>query len=157
LLRFLLPKGAATTDDAPQRLFELQPDLLVTKLSRSLSPPVIKADGGAAAIANLDPYRSGKLSGLGGAANSRDVLGGIKSGFFHLLNFTTHYLMKARAGDVGSEGVAPLIEKFRNNRQNLRIYMIGHSFGCRAIAAAINALPAHEKYRPDTVLLLQGG
>jgi hypothetical protein len=34
--------------------------------------------------------------------------------------------------------------------------MIGHSFGCRVVAAAVNGLPDEEKFCPDTVLLLQG-
>jgi hypothetical protein len=96
------------------------------------------------------------VSGLGGAASFRDLLGGIKSGFLHLLNYATYYLMKARAGDVGVKGVAPLILKLRGSRQDLRIHMIGHSFGCRLVAAAVNALSEQEQFRPDTVMLLQG-
>jgi pimeloyl-ACP methyl ester carboxylesterase len=84
------------------------------------------------------------------------VLGGIKSGFLHLLNYTTYYLMKARAGDVGSKGVAPLLVKVRQSRADLRVHIIGHSFGCRVVAAALNTLPAQEQFRVDTVLLLQG-
>jgi hypothetical protein len=64
--------------------------------------------------------------------------------------------MKARAGDVGVKGVAPLIGQLRQKRAGLRIHMIGHSFGCRVVAAAINALPDQELSRPDTVMLLQG-
>jgi hypothetical protein len=156
LLRSLLPKDAASSDDASNRFFDMSPDALVAKLSKSLTPPPIKAGAGAAALATADPFRPSTMSGLGGAASFRDVLGGIKSGILHLLNYTTYYLMKARAGNVGIKGEAPLIVKLRDTRKDLRIHMIGHSFGCRATAAAINALPADEKYRPDTVLLLQG-
>jgi hypothetical protein len=156
LLRGLIPKDAASTDDASTRFFELPSDLLINKLSKSLTPPQIQAGGGAAALANLDPFRPAEMSGLGGAAGFRDVMGGIKSGFMHLLNYATYYLMKARAGDVGSKGVAPLIVKLRDAKPALRIHMIGHSFGCRVTAAALNALPVDEKYHPDTVLLLQG-
>lgn len=156
LLRALLPPNAKSTDDASIRFFELPSDLLVEKLSKSLTPPQIKSGGGAAALANLDPFRPPQTSGLGGAAGFRDVLGGIKSGFLHLLNYSTYYLMKARAGDVGVKGAAPLIARLRDTKPALRVHMIGHSFGCRVTAAAINALPVDEKYRPDTVFLLQG-
>jgi hypothetical protein len=155
LLRSLLPKDAASTDDASQRFFSISPDMLIEKLQKTLTPPQIMAGTGAAALATSDPFRSITVSGLGGASNFRDVLGGIKGGFLHLLNYTTYYLMKARAGDVGVKGEAPLIVKLRETCSELRIHLIGHSFGCRATAAAINALPADEKYRPDTVLLLQ--
>jgi hypothetical protein len=133
----------------------MAPDMLVDKLQKSLAPPQITAGAGAAAVATADPFRSTTVSGLGGAANFRDVLGGVKAGFLHLLNYATYYLMKARAGTVGIKGEAPLTMKLRDTRNDLRIHLIGHSFGCRATAAAINALP-DEKYYPDTVLLLQG-
>jgi len=120
---------------------------------KQLTPPPILAGTGAA---SLDPFSTQTVSGLGGAASFRDVLGGIKSGFLHLLNYTTYYLMKARAGDVGVKGVAPLFAQLRNKRDRLRMHMIGHSFGCRLVSAAINALPEQETFRPDTVMLLQG-
>jgi len=153
LLRPLLPQDAKSTDDASQRFFSASTTSLIDKLTSRLNPPPIRPGGGGA---SLDPFSSEPVSGIGGAASFRDVLGGVKSGFLHLLNYTTYYLMKARAGDVGVKGVAPLIQKLRDRRSDLRIHMIGHSFGCRLVSAAINALPADEKYRPDTVLLLQG-
>ena len=153
LVRKLLPKDAASTDDASQRFFDTGAAALLTKLTKKLNPPAIPAGVGAA---SLDPFSTGKVSGLGGAAGFRDVLGGIKSGFLHLLNYATYYMMKARAGDVGVKGVAPLIVELRGSRGDIRIHLIGHSFGCRVVASAVNALPDDEKYRPDTVLLLQG-
>jgi len=153
LVRQLLPKDAASSDDASQRFFDTGAASLLAKLTKKLNPPTIPAGVGAA---SLDPFSTGKVSGLGGAAGFRDVLGGVKSGFLHLLNYATYYVMKARAGDVGVKGVAPLIVKLRGSRGDLRIHMIGHSFGCRLVAAAVNALPVDEKLRPDTVLLLQG-
>jgi hypothetical protein len=56
----------------------------------------------------------------------------------------------------GAKGVEPLIEKLRSSRPDLRIHMIGHSFGCRLVASAINALPEGEQLRPDTATLLRG-
>jgi hypothetical protein len=153
LLRPLLPQDAASSDDASQRFFETGTKTLIANLKKQLNPPVIPAGTGAASI---DPFSTEPASGLGGAASFRDVLGGIKSGFLNFLNYTTYYLMKARAGDVGVKGVAPLIQKLRGSRGDLRIHMIGHSFGCRLASAAINALPEQEQFRPDTVLLLQG-
>ncbi len=153
VVRELLPREAASSDDASVRFFETGTASLMTKLTKKLNPPAIPAGVGAASV---DPFSTGKVSGLGGAAGFRDVLGGVKSGISHLLNFATYYLMKARAGDVGVKGVAPLVVQLRTKREDLRIHMIGHSFGCRVVAAAINALPEEEKFRPDTVLLLQG-
>jgi pimeloyl-ACP methyl ester carboxylesterase len=153
LVRSLVSPEGASADDASDRFFEMKPSMLVEKLSRSLNPPVASSPGAALSV---DPFSTGITSGLGGAASFRDVVGGIKSGFLHLLNFTTYYLMKARAGEVGAKGVAPLLEKIREVRPELRLHLIGHSFGCRLASAAVNALPENPAVYPDTMLLLQG-
>lgn len=154
LLRPLLPQDAASSDDASDHFFETGTRVLINRLIKPVNPPQVTVAG--AGAASIDPFSTEQVSGLGGAAGFRDVLGGIESGFLHLLNYTTYYLMKARAGDVGSKGVEPLVQKLRGSRADLRIHMIGHSFGCRAVASAINALPEQEQFRPDVVLLLQG-
>ena len=153
LLRGIMPQEAASSEDDSEAFFEMSTSVLINKLSRPLSPPPIAAGTGAA---SMDPFSDGTVSGLGGAAGFRDLLGGIKAGFLHLLNYTTYYVMKARAGIVGNKGVGPLLESLRGARPDLRLHMIGHSFGCRVVAAAVNALPVEEKFRPDIVLLLQG-
>ncbi len=153
LLRPLLPKEAASSEDASDRFLNDSPNILLKNLQKSLNPPPISAGSNAS---SLDPFSTGTVSGLGGAASFRDVLGGVKAGFMHMLNYATYYLMKARAGDVGIKGVAPLLVKIRTARPDVRIHMVGHSFGCRVTAAAVNALPAGDQFRPDTVVLLQG-
>lgn len=152
-IRALLPRNAASTEDASDRFLSMNPDQLLTNLSRALNPPpnVPHTSG-----ASLDPFSTGAVSGLGGAASFRDVLGGINSAFLHLLNFTTYYLMKARAGDVGVNGVKPLIETIRAARPPLRIHLIGHSFGCRVITSAVSALGTADALKPNTMSLLQG-
>jgi len=154
LLRAGLPSEHTGTDDASDRFLSMKSSLLVERLSKPLNPPPVKATGTGAA--SIDPFSTGTVSGLGGAAGFRDVLGGIKSGFLNALNYTTYYLMKGRAGDVGVKGLSPLLVKLRGARPDLRIHLIGHSFGCRLVAATVNALPDGEQFRPDTVMLLQG-
>jgi len=154
LLRSMLPTTHTSTDDASDRFFSMKNTSLVQRLSKPLNPPPVVPHGTGAA--SIDPFSTGTMSGLGGAAGFRDVLGGIKSGFLQALNYSTYYIMKGRAGDVGAKGVEPVLVKLRDARPDLRIHMIGHSFGCRVTAAALNALPDGEKYRVDTVLLLQG-
>jgi len=153
-MRALLPQHSADTEDASDRFLAMKPDRLLSNLSRSLNPPANIPRG--ANAASLDPFSSGPISGLGGAAGFRDVLGGIQSAFLHLLNFTTYYLMKARAGDVGVKGVKPLIETIRAARPKLRLHLIGHSFGCRVVVSAVNALRPGDMLRPNTMTLLQG-
>jgi hypothetical protein len=153
-MRDLLPRDSTDAEDASDRFFAMQPDKLLSNLSRSLNPPANVPQG--ANAASLDPFSNGPVSGLGGAAGFRDVFGGVQSAFLHLLNFTTYYLMKARAGDVGLKGVKPLLGTIRAARPNLRLHLIGHSFGCRVVVSAVNALPSGDTLRPNTMHLLQG-
>jgi hypothetical protein len=153
-IRGLLPAHGADAEDATDRFLSMNTDLLITNLSRTLTPPQNVPQG--AVAASLDPFSSGPVSGLGGAAGFRDVLGGVQSAFLHLLNFTTYYLMKARAGDVGVKGVKPLIEAIRGLRPDLRLHLMGHSFGCRVVTSAVNALAGGGQLRPNTMTLLQG-
>jgi hypothetical protein len=153
-IRDLLPRSCADAEDASDRFFAMTPELLLANLSRTLNPPPnVPSEANAASV---DPFASSSTSGLGGAASFRDVLGGVGASLLHYLNFTTYYLMKARAGDVGVKGVSPLVQAVRGARPELRLHMIGHSFGCRVATAAVNALPAGDQLRPNTMTLLQG-
>ncbi len=53
-----------------------------------------------------------------------------------LLNTSTYYTMKARAGDVGANGVAPLVDQINAAPEQRRIHLVGHSFGARVVSAA---------------------
>ena len=153
-IRELLPSDSADAEDASDRFFAMKPELLLANLSRTLNPPPNLPQG--ANASSVDPFASGSASGLGGAASFRDVLGGVQASLLHFLNFTTYYLMKARAGDVGVKGVAPLIQAVRGARPGLRLHLVGHSFGCRLVTSAVNALPGGDPLRPNTMTLLQG-
>ena len=60
-------------------------------------------------------------------------MSGFASSALNLLNYGTYFEMKARAGNVGKNGVAKLIDKLAPQVQ--RIHLIGHSFGGRVVAA----------------------
>jgi predicted alpha/beta hydrolase family esterase len=51
----------------------------------------------------------------------------------NVLNFTTYYEMKRRAGAVGQNGVGPLVDELA--AQTGRIHLVGHSFGGRLVTA----------------------
>ncbi len=70
----------------------------------------------------------------GTAAGLTDSLSGFNASALNLLNYTTYYLMKERAGKVGKNGVAKLVDRLAPEVQ--RIYLIGHSFGGRLVTAA---------------------
>jgi pimeloyl-ACP methyl ester carboxylesterase len=53
--------------------------------------------------------------------------------------------MKSRAGTVGGNGVAVMLTRLRSERPDLRLHLVGHSFGGRLVTAAAHVLPANTK------------
>jgi pimeloyl-ACP methyl ester carboxylesterase len=88
-------------------------------------------------------------AGAGGAAGFG--VGGVLRGARSLLNLSTYYTMKARAGDVGSRGVASLVDAVRAELPQVRVHLVGHSFGARVVVAATAASGG-----VHSVTLLQG-
>lgn len=56
-----------------------------------------------------------------------------------LLNTSTYYTMKARAGDVGQRGVVPLLAQLHERWPGVRLHLAGHSFGGRVVTMAASA------------------
>jgi len=60
--------------------------------------------------------------------------------------------MKARAGDVGANGVAPLVDRINAADADRRVHLVGHSFGARVVAAAATNITTPI----ESLTLLQG-
>jgi hypothetical protein len=69
-----------------------------------------------------------------------------------VLNTVTYYTMKARAGDVGANGVAPLVDQINAAAPDRRIHLAGHSFGARVVSAAATNITSPI----ESLTLLQG-
>ena len=79
------------------------------------------------------PTAEGQVAGVIG-----NLFSGATRAVQSLLNLTTYYEMKKRAGAVGKSGVAPLIDRLAEmlDSDNGRIHLVGHSFGGRLVTAA---------------------
>lgn len=109
------------------------------------------SEGGAARVGTLRPEGA-----EGGAAGLQGFFGGgILNAARNLLNLTTYYLMKDRAGVVGRQGLAPLLVAVRTALPGLKLHLIGHSFGARLVTAATHQLADVPTVQPDTLILLQ--
>lgn len=78
--------------------------------------------------------------------------GALEDGIWAVLNLSTYYEMKARAGAVG-QGLVPVLAAVRAARPEMRLHLAGHSFGARVMASALancTPLPVH------SVTLIQG-
>lgn len=106
---------------------------------------------GADVPAPADPDAFGGV-GDGAAGTGPTVAGGISLDPRNLLRTATVWKMKARSGQVGVNGVGPLVRHVLG-RSDARLHMVGHSFGARLVLSALAsdtpARPAH------SMLLLQ--
>lgn len=77
---------------------------------------------------------AGSEAGTGAAAGLGDFFSKSVNSVVNLLNLTTYYKMKERAGTVGQKGVGPLVDQLAAKVD--RIHLVGHSFGGRLVTAA---------------------
>ena len=132
-VRSLLDPAHAEKEDSSRAFFRDDGDELMANLKvdeDDLDPEIANTAGSA----SLPLGVGGVDAGTGGAAKFSDLLSGFKAAALNVLNFTTYYEMKARAGDVGKNGVAKLLDGLPAHVQ--RIHLVGHSFGGRVVTAA---------------------
>lgn len=126
-LRAVVDPAGAHPEDGSDAFFAADPGELFDQLSQPVVAPRATGGGGAAAVG-------------GGAAGLSDLFDGIIGAARRLANFTTYFQMKARAGTVGSRGLAPLLRRLRGAKPALKLHLVGHSFGGRLVTAAAAAL-----------------
>ena len=135
LVRSLLSQDATDDEDASSDFFSLEGEELMKRLNKPLSSDVMgqasQSEGGAAGIGD---WSVGDVSG-GGAAGLFGWFGGFKKAAGNLLNFATYYEMKQRAGNVGIKGLNPLLKKIQQQLPQLKLHLMGHSFGGRLVTA----------------------
>jgi len=144
IVRSLLSDKSAHADDGTKDLFKLGERKLLDNLSRPVVVATKLGQGGAAAFSTLSTADAGGVADLGDS---------ILSGIRRLMNLTTYYQMKDRAGSVGVNGVAPAIAELRKKFPALRIHLAGHSFGGRVMTAATDTAGGADKI--DSLTLLQ--
>jgi pimeloyl-ACP methyl ester carboxylesterase len=92
---------------------------------------------------------------LGGAAGIGDFFSGITAAARRLLNYATYYQMKERAGKIGMRGMHALLRKIKTANPDLRVHLVGHSFGGRLVTAAALGPPESPSVAPASLTLLQ--
>lgn len=132
-MRSLLDPAHAEKEDSSRAFFRDDGDELMAHLKvdeDDLDPEIANTAGSA----SLPLGVGGIDSGTGGAAKFSDLLSGFKAAALNMMNYTTYYEMKVRAGEVGKHGVARLLDGLPAHVQ--RIHLVGHSFGGRVVTAA---------------------
>jgi hypothetical protein len=141
----------AGNEEAPAAILTADGAELLERLARpaSLTRPTGSSFGGGGAADLGTPHRP-----TGGAAGL-DIFGGIRNAASNLLNYTTYYTMKQRAGTVGFRGLAPILAQVHTARAGLRLHLVGHSFGGRLVSAAATGGVGDPALPLSSVVLLQ--
>lgn len=143
-IRSILPRAEAHADDGSDRFFERDPEELLRDAADPV-PVLAGTEPGMGGVAGGAGGFGGMDEGGGAAGVVGDLFDGVTAGARRLLNFITYYRMKARAGTVGALGLAPALATIHRKAPNVRLHLIGHSFGGRVVTAAGHALAGDAK------------
>jgi hypothetical protein len=94
-------------------------------------------------------------TGEGGPAGLGDAFGRLWKGAKEALRQLTYFEMKKRAGVVGKQGLGPLLGRIHQADPEVRIHLLGHSFGARLVSFALAGLPQGDS-PVKSLYLLQG-
>lgn len=151
LVRSLLNPETADEEDASADFFQLDGGDIMQRLSRPIMPQPEnfgEEEGGAAGIGDFTPASEG---GAVGFLN----FGGFIAAAGNLLNFATYYEMKQRSGYVGLNGLNPILHNIRSQHPDLKLHLVGHSFGGRLVTAAAMGTGSLPSVNIQTMSLLQ--
>ncbi|WP_329548599.1 serine-threonine protein kinase [Streptomyces sp. NBC_01356] len=95
------------------------------------------------------------LAGLEGPGGASFAMPRLWDGAHELLRQATYYAMKRRAGTVGERGLGPVIGQLAKASPEVRVHLVGHSFGGRLVSFALRGLPEGVR-AVKSVTLLQG-
>lgn len=115
--------------------------------ARNLSDERVKA--------RLATNVQGVVAGDGQGHAAGTLFNGPLQVFRNLLNLTTYYEMKDRAGQIGQTGVRGLLRDLRHARPDVKLHLIGHSFGGRLVSAAARRPDGDAPLVVDSLSLLQ--
>ena len=136
-LRSLVDSSHADGEDASNLFFKEDGEdvMQALKIDEADLDDALTNDGGSASLPlGVGTVKPTTTTSAEGAAGFLGFLSGFKSAAMNALNFTTYYEMKSRAGTVGKNGVAPLIDSLSDKVE--RVHLVGHSFGGRVVASA---------------------
>ena len=144
---------AELADEIPDALFEIDGDQMLEELGMARDEETDAAVmGGIASVGGLGDPDGDPMGGIAGLGS---FFSGIRSGAGNALNMITYYKMKARAGTVGRKGLAPVLREVKEEKPDIRIHLVGHSFGGRLVAATALGESSSTALPVDSMTLLQ--
>ena len=149
LVRGLLARPPGNDEGNAAKFMKLEERELLQRLQGPLLPSAPKP-GGQGGATSVGPAVSD-----GGAAGIGSFFSGVFSGVANLLNLTTYYQMKDRAGALGRGPVATLVAEIAAQPKAARIHLAGHSFGARLVTSVAATVGSPTKPAVASMTLLQ--
>ena len=135
-----------------KRLTKAEPAALRVALGSSLNVGKITTRGGGSIGIGIAGVTKPKSAAAGQAQGFLDrVFGFVPAA----LNMTTFLLMFERCGGVGDKGMAAAVRALRKAAPSVKIHLVGHSLGGRAVTACANSLTKAPLLNVDSLMLLQ--
>jgi len=85
-----------------------------------------------------------------------DWFGRAIAGSKDMMRVLSYSIMKARAGKVGSVGLGSVLSELRTQAPEVRVHLIGHSFGARLVSFALSTVGEADTSPVRSLLLVQG-
>jgi hypothetical protein len=85
-----------------------------------------------------------------------DVFGKVWTGAKDALRMASFYEMKARAGNIGRQGLGPLLAGLHDRQPGLHVHLMGHSFGARLVSFSLSGITSAEASPVASLCLIQG-
>ncbi len=117
--------------------------------------PLLTTTTPAQAFAELS-NQMGSAPPAGDTEGIGDIFGTVWNGAKDALRVGSYFQMKARAGDIGEHGLGPFLQRLHTAAPNLRVHLIGHSFGARLVSYALAGITTADASPVASLTLVQG-
>lgn len=156
--------GSAESEDAKtQRIRHIH--ALVQSLSPA--PPTsgtFEDAGETALLRSDDPTKAYQAAAQAfGSAPPASSTQGVGDWFKNAINgakdvvrVLSYTIMKGRAGDIGQNGLGPLLAELHRTAPAVRAHLIGHSFGARLVSFALSGVGSPDESPVGSLLVVQG-
>jgi hypothetical protein len=149
------PQALNEFHDLMRQLAETEPQAISIEDSGPLTmlgedPEALAARFAAALDLVADDTEEIAAAGLG------RITGRLWNGAKEALRQFTYWQMKQRAGSVGRRGLGPLLAELGRRSPDLRVHLVGHSFGARLVSFSLLGLDDSRPSPVRSLTLLEG-
>jgi hypothetical protein len=146
-----------------QRLAQIQ-ELITSLVPQEPADGEYEDSGETALLLTADPARAYEAAaGIFGSVPSGGAQQGIGDWFATAINgakdslrVLSYSIMKSRAGDIGRQGLGPLLASLHASSPAVRVHLIGHSFGARLVSFALAGAGTPQQSPVASLSLLEG-